>query len=209
MQTQEQLTRGYDALAEVYAEEYCNEFDRKPFDRERLEQFARMVPPGLPLCDLGCGPGHLAAHLKSLGAEVVGIDLSPGMIAEAKRRYPQIEYRVGNMLQLELPDGSLGAIAAFYSMIHIERHELDRATAEMFRVIVAGGFALLAFHGGQGTFHEDETLGKPIPFDCTLYAPEEMASSMERAGFTIDDVTLREPYDFEFPTTRVYVLARK
>ena len=209
MQTKEQLTRGYDALAEVYAKEYCDELDRKPFDRERLEQFVRMVPSGLPICDLGCGPGHLAAHLKSLGVEVIGVDLSPGMIAEAKRRYPEIEYRVGNMLELELPDDSLGAIAAFYSVIHIERDDLDRATAEMHRVIVPGGRALLAFHRGQGEFHEDEALGKPIPFDCTLFEPEEMASSMERAGFTIGDVTVREPYDFEFPTSRVYVLARK
>lgn len=209
MQTREELSRGYDALAEIYAKEYCNELDRKPFDRERLERFARMVPSGLPLCDLGCGPGHLAAHLKSLGAEVLGIDLSPGMIAEAKRRYPPIDYRVGDMLQLELSNESLGGIAAFYSIIHIERDLLDRATAEMHRVIVPGGLAALAFHRGQGTFHEEEALGKPIPFDCTLYEPEEMALSMERAGFTIEDVTVRDPYDFEFPTTRVYVLARK
>jgi ubiquinone/menaquinone biosynthesis C-methylase UbiE len=209
MQTKEQLTRGYDALAEVYAKEYCKEFDRKPFDRERLERFAQKVPPGLPICDLGCGPGHLAAHLKSLGAEVVGIDLSPGMIAEAKRRYPQIEYRVGDMLQLELPDDSLGAIAAFYSVIHIERDDLDRATKEMHRVIAPGGLAQLAFHRGQGTFHEDESLGEPIPFECILFEPEEMASSLERAGFTVEDITVRESYDFEFPTERVYVLARK
>ena len=209
MQTREELTRGYDALADVYAKEYCNELDKKPFDRERLERFAQKVSSGLPICDLGCGPGHLAAHLNSLGAEVLGIDLSPGMIAEAEKRYPHIEYRVGNMLQLELPDDSLGAIAAFYSVIHIERDDLDQATAEMHRVIIPGGFALLAFHRGQGTFHEDEALGKPIPFDCTLYEPEEMASSLERAGFAIEDVTVRDPYDFEFPTTRAYVLARK
>ena len=209
MQTREELTRGYDALAEVYAMEYCNELDRKPFDRERLERFAQKVPSGLPICDLGCGPGHLAAHLSSMGAKVLGFDLSPGMIAEAKRRYSHIEYRVGNMLQLELHDDSLGAIAAFYSVIHVERDDLDQATAEMYRVVVPRGLSLLAFHRGQGTFHEDEALGKPIPFDCTLYEPEEMASSLERAGFTIEDATVRDPYDFEFPTTRAYVLARK
>ena len=89
MQTREELTRGYDALAKVYAMEYCNELDRKPFDRERLEQFEQKVPSRLPICDLGCGPGHLAAHLSSMGAKVLGVDLSPGMIAEAKRRYPR------------------------------------------------------------------------------------------------------------------------
>ena len=66
----------------------------------------------------------------------------------------------------------------------------------------------VAFHRGEGDLHEDESIGKPIAFDCTLFQPEEVAAPMERAGFSIEQVTVRKPYRKELPTERVYVLAR-
>jgi len=205
MNARELLINGYNRLANDYARAYCDELDRKPFDRELLEQFVRRIPAGKPVCDLGCGSGHVANHLKSLGADVLGVDLSPGMVAVARQRFPSIEYRVGDMLDLHMPCGLLGGIVCFYSIIHLERDELGPVAAEMFRLLAEGGRALISFHRGQGTLHDDTSLGKPVPFDCTLFEPEEATTAMKQAGFSIERVTVREPYPFEYPTTRVYV----
>ena len=56
----------YDLVAPRYAERFVGELDHKPFDRALLERFAarwRPVAADLPVCDLGCGPGHIGAYL--------------------------------------------------------------------------------------------------------------------------------------------------
>ena len=67
----------------------------------------------------------------------------------------------------------------------------------------------MSFHRGHGKHHEDEALGKPVSFDCSLFDPDDVAEAVEKAGFGVVEVTVRRPYDFEFPTRRVYVLADK
>jgi SAM-dependent methyltransferase len=208
MRTREELVRSYDRLASEYAVQYCNELDGKPFDRSLLQRFVKMSAAGL-VCDLGCGPGHVAAHLGSLGADVIGVDLSPGMIAEAKRRYPSINFQVGDMLDLKMESGFLSGIVAFYSIIHLGREMLDELFKELNRALRAGGLLLTAFHQGEGELHEDKVVGTPVSFDCTLFEPSEVAQAMEKAGLSVAEITVRRPYETEYPTQRVYVLADK
>jgi SAM-dependent methyltransferase len=137
------------------------------------------------------------------------MDLSPSMIAIAEKRYPSNEYLVGDMRRLKLPNESVGGIVAFYSMIHLDRQEVVPAVQEMTRVLVPGGGLLVAVHRGKGTLHEDNALGHPVAFDCTLFEPEELSGSMEAAGLLLVDVSVREPYDFEYRTTRAYIWGKK
>ena len=71
-----------------------------------------------PVADVGCGTGRLTAYLDGLGIDVVGIDLSPGMIAVARRAYPALRFEVGSMTALDLPDGGVAGVLAWYSIIH-------------------------------------------------------------------------------------------
>jgi len=74
----------YDRVAGAYAERYFTELERKPFDRELLDRFAADLRGRGPVCDLGCGPGHVGRYLAERGVEVIGVDLSPGMVALAR-----------------------------------------------------------------------------------------------------------------------------
>lgn len=208
MRTREELVRNYDRLASEYAVQYCDELDEKPFDRSLLQRFVKMSPAGL-VCDLGCGSGHVAAHIGSLGVDVIGVDLSPGMIAEASRRYPSIDFQVGDMLDLKMESGCLSGIVAFYSIIHLGRETLDELFKELNRVLRAGGHVLTSFHQGKGELHEDEALGTPVSFNCTLFEPDEVEDAMEKSGLSVAETTIRRPYETEYPTQRVYVLAEK
>ena len=208
MKMPDELIESYDKIASEYAVYYCNELEGKPFDRNLLQRFVDAIPGG-PVCDLGCGPGHVGAYLRSLGVDVIGVDLSPGMIAEAKRRYPSVDFQVGDMLDLKMGTGSLGGIVAFYSIIHLRREMLQEAFREMHRVLRPGGLLLTSFHQGQGELHEDEVLSMPVSLDYTLFEPNEVAHAMEEAGLSAAEITIRRPYEIEWPTQRVYILADK
>ena len=108
----------YDTVAGSYAELLAHELSAQPVDRAVLALFAELVPSGGRVADLGCGPGRVTAHLSGLGVEVFGVDLSPGMVGEARRRHPGLRFDVGSMTALELPDGALTGIVAWYSVIH-------------------------------------------------------------------------------------------
>ena len=71
----------YDPVAEVYAAAFLNELEDKPLDKEYLEKFRELVGTEGLICDLGCGPGQVARHLKSLKLNVIGIDKSKGMVS--------------------------------------------------------------------------------------------------------------------------------
>jgi SAM-dependent methyltransferase len=200
----------YDGIADEYVARIYGELEGKPLDREWLDRFARTVTPLGPACDLGCGPGHVARYLADRGADVFGVDLSPGMIERARRLNPGIEFREGDMRALDLPDASLGGIAAFYSILHIPREGVTDALREFRRVLVPGGLLLVAFHIGQEVVHLDEMWGKPVTLDFVFFEPAEMEGYLTEAGFEIEDTYTRPPYEgVEHPSHRAYIFARR
>lgn len=206
------LTRdAYDAVAAEYAARTYGELQHKPFDREVLDRLARRTRGLGPICDLGCGPGQVARYLRDRGAPVLGVDLSPGLVAQARRLSPDIEFWVGNMLWLCVPPGAWGGVAAFYSLIHLARPQLPLALAEIHRVLCLGGWLLAVFHIGQGSVRTDAWWGVPVALDAHLYAPGEMKHNLRAAGFEVVDVIQRGPYapEVEHQSRRAYIFAQK
>ena len=200
----------YDRVADEYAERIAGELDGKPLDRALLRLLAEQAAPLGPICDLGCGPGHVAHYLAQCGAAVCGIDLSPAMVASAQRRYPQIAFAVGNMVSLEWPDDSFGGIAALYSIIHVPPDRLAQAFREMRRVLRPGGRALVAFHIGDETVHLDEWWGRQVELDFHFLQPAAIAAQIAEAQLAVDSITTRATYpDVEHQSQRAYIFARK
>jgi len=204
------LRDGYNKLAVKYAERLFDELDHKPLDRLLLDRFADSVRDVGNVCDLGCGPGHVANYLHQRGVDVFGIDLSSAMVEEARQLCPGIEYKIGNMLSLELETESIAGIVAFYSVIHVPRAEVVTALSEMKRVLKPGGRLLLAFHIGDEVLHLDELWEESISVDFAFFQPEEMSGYIERAGLEVEEIIEREPYgNVEYPSRRVYVFSKK
>jgi SAM-dependent methyltransferase len=200
----------YDRLAGEYSARMFGELEHKPLDRELLDRLVERVGDLGPIGDLGCGPGHVARYLHERGAPVVGVDLSPGMIEQARRLSPGIEFRVGDMRALELPDGSWGGIACFYAIIHIPGDEIVAALGELRRVLRPGGWLLLTFHIGDEVRHFDELWGEPVDLDFRFFRTEEMVGYLRAAGFTLGETVEREPYSgVEVQTRRAYLFARQ
>ena len=200
----------YDQVAREYAEKFKDEMDSKPFDRDCLDRLVREVGSLGPICDLGCGPGQIARYLHRQGAEALGVDLSPRMIAEAQQLNPDIHFHQGNMLSLPDTDNSWGGIAAFYCIIHIPRKQVVYALREMKRVLKPGGVLLVTFHIGDEVKHVEEWWEKSVSLDFAFYQPAEMEAWLQEAGFELEETLVREPNpDVEVATRRAYVFARK
>jgi len=203
----------YDRVAGDYAETFLHELEHKPFDRDLLTRFAattrRISSAAHPVCDLGCGPGHIGAFLADTGADVHGIDLSAGMVATARECFPNMTFSQGDMTSLTLPDRALSAIVCFYALIHIPRARVPVALREMRRVLVEGGALLVAVHGGHGALHADEMAGRPADLDATLFSLGELSDLIEAAGFTMVERHERAPYEGEHPTQRLYIWAAR
>ncbi|WP_439664715.1 class I SAM-dependent methyltransferase [Lentzea sp. HUAS TT2] len=166
--------------------------DTRPLERAMLAAFAELTTG--PVADLGCGPGHLTAHLHSLGLEVHGLDLSPAMIALAREAHPELRFEQGSMTKLDLEDGALGGILAFYSVIHMPPVELPAVFAEFHRVLAPGGHLMLGFYAGDDP--------EPQEFDHKVtpayrWAPSTLADLVRQNGFSEVGRLVREPIDGE------------
>ncbi|MGW7517979.1 class I SAM-dependent methyltransferase [Streptomyces sp. NPDC054796] len=194
----------YDAVATLYAELARDALDGFPLDRAVLAAFAEQVRATGPgtgsgsgpgrVAELGCGPGQTTAHLRDLGLDVFGVDLSPAMIALAREAYPDLRFEVGSMDALDLPDGELSGIVSWYSVIHAPPEDMPAYLAEFQRVIAPGGHLLLAFFESEG--------GPVTPFDhkvATAYRwpVDDLAALAGAAGFTEIGRMLREPGEEE------------
>lgn len=136
----------YDTVAASYADLVRNILSETPYERAILALFADLVHAagGGPVVDVGCGPGRITAHLHELGVDSFGIDLSPGMINVARRDHPGLRFEVGSMTDLDLAEGSVAGLVAWYSLIHIPDAWISSVFAHFRRVLRPGGPLLVS-----------------------------------------------------------------
>jgi SAM-dependent methyltransferase len=205
------IQKSYDTVAREYADEIYGELAGKPFDRNVLDRFAERVRGKGRVCDLGCGPAQIARYLCDRGVDAFGVDLSAGMLAQARRLNPGLQLVQSSMLALGLGSETVSGVAAFYSVIHIPRAEVVTALVEIRRVLRPGGLFLVTFHLGSEDSHHEELFGRPVSLDVTLFTIEEMSRYLTAAGFKIEQVQEREPYapEVEYQSRRGYILAAR
>ena len=97
------------------------------------------IRPGHVVVDIGCGPGIDLRSLLAAGAEVIGVDRDPAMIAEARRRAPGAEVRRGDAHALPVADGSADRARTDRVLQHLARP--DAVLAEILRALRPGGVA--------------------------------------------------------------------
>lgn len=199
----------YDADADGYAEKVHGLLEANPYLRASLALFADLVHDAGDgaVADIGCGPGYVTRHLHDLGVDAFGIDLSPEMIALARRDHPGIRFEVGTMTDLALADSSLTGVVAFWSVIHVPDHSVPGVFAEFRRVVRPRGLLLVGFHVGDEVRHTTEGYsGRPIDVDSYRRPPDKVARWLREAGFTIEAELVMRP-DEEVPGA--IILARR
>ncbi|CAM4065945.1 class I SAM-dependent methyltransferase [Kibdelosporangium persicum] len=201
-----EIRNSYDIAAANYATLVGEVFERLPFDRAMLAAFSERVHG--KIADIGCGTGIVTGHLAGLGLDVFGIDLSPGMLEQARRSHPGLRFETGSMTALDVPDGSLGGVVAWYSIIHLPPEQLPGVFAEFFRVLEPGGQLLLAFKVGDERRHLSHGYGHDISLDVYWMPLERVASLAEEAGF-VEVARLHRAADTNEKQPQGFYMARK
>lgn len=199
----------YDEVAETVAQLWRNDLDHKPWDRAALAAFAELVGPGGRVADVGCGTGRITGHLAGLGLDVFGIDLSPGMLAVARRDHPGLSFTVGSMTDLSIADASLAGLVSFYSIIHLPPALLPEVFEGFARALAPGGHLLVVFQAGDDVVHYAEAYGHRIDLQFHRCTCDDVARLARDAGLIVSARLEREPVAGVERTPQGYVLARR
>lgn len=152
---------------------------------------------GSGVLDLGCGPGW---HLPMLGTATTGLDLSLEMLRLAGDRHPQSPLVQADLAALPFARASFGGVWASRTLVHLARHEVPAALADLHRVIAPGGFlAAVIFPGDEELAHSP---GDTFPGRYFSYwNPTHAGAVFAAAGF--------EALSFEATDKLIAVLARR
>lgn len=201
---------GYDAAASLYAQRFRDELHNRPLDRAMLRAFADVIGEsgGGRVADLGCGPGHVSAHLAELGLAVFGIDASPAMVRLARQAYPGLRFDVGSMAALDIADGALSGVLSRWSIIHTPPQELPVILAEFHRVLAPDGHLLIGFSATDDATHPTQVFDHAVA-PAYRWSPDHLAAMLRAAGLAEVARMVREPQ----PTDRrqfqeIHLLAR-
>ncbi|MCA0435327.1 MAG: DUF480 domain-containing protein [Actinobacteria bacterium] len=204
----EKVRRSYDAVAAAYADGAVD-LSEKLFDAWLLDRLA-MEATG-PVADVGTGPGTVAAYLAEQGVDVTGYDCAPAMIEQARLRVPGATFEVGDLRRLLRPPTApgWGAITCWYGLVYLAASELPAAVAGLARVLAPGGLLLVAMHAGDDVRHESELAGVEVDMELVLHDPAQVRAAVEAAGLVVEEWYVRGARPGEYPTDRLYVLARR
>ncbi|MFG1924633.1 class I SAM-dependent DNA methyltransferase [Cryptosporangium sp. NPDC048952] len=178
----------YDTVAVNYAAQVRDALADDPYMRAALASFAEIiqVAGGGPVADVGCGPGHVTAHLHAHGVDSFGIDLSPMMIDLARRTHPGLRFDVGSMTDLRLEDGSLGGLLAWWSLVNVPDHAIPGIFNHFKRTLRPHAPLLLGFHAGSGSQCKTQGYGHPMNVQVHRRQPAQVTAWLHHAGFTVE-----------------------
>jgi SAM-dependent methyltransferase len=203
----------YDASVERYVQFVGTELSAStegPLDRSMLDTFVEMIEARgeTQVADVGCGPGRVAAHLAARDLDVVGVDVSPAMIAYARRAHPGISFEEGRLDRLPLEDGSRAGVVCWYSIIYTPPADLGAAFDELRRVLRPGGVVLLAFRAGDGqTWHRTDAHGTGLPLTSYRHALDDVAGRLLASGLRVQATAQRQPELAHESTPQGFVVA--
>jgi SAM-dependent methyltransferase len=206
-----QTRDAYDAVAHDYATLLPALAAETTLDIAMIDDFAgRCLDARLgPVADVGCGAGRVSAHLAKRGVEVLGVDLSPGMIDVARRSHPHLRFAVGAMEDLPIHDAALGGVLAWYSLIHTAPDLLPGVVSEFARVLKAGGWLLTAFQAGDGQRVERSTAyGHAVKMTNYRHTRQHVIAVLETGGFDLHTELHRSAEGGE-TTPQAVLLARQ
>ncbi|MFI1096839.1 class I SAM-dependent DNA methyltransferase [Streptomyces sp. NPDC020917] len=187
----EHLERDRTGQAEAFdaiGDRYDEAFPHKEGQIEAGGWLTASLPKGARVLDLGCGTGMpTARQLTDAGLHVTGIDLSPGMLALARRNVPDAEFVRGDIGDLvtggPLAPGSFGGVAAFFTLLMLPRAEIPYALGAIHRLLEPGGLLALSMVEADVDDMQIPFLGHTIR--VSGYLRDELHHVVTDAGFEV------------------------
>lgn len=164
-ETMEQIGKSvllaYDRIAEKYVNAYS---ENDLVDCKYLDDFIALLG-GNKILDMGCGCGESASYLASHNFDVIGIDFSSNMLAEAHRLYPNLRFEKQNILNTSFEDKSFDGIVLTYVINHFNNVGLKKLKNEIDRLLKDSGVVFLSLHIGS----EEKYVPDPLDNSIEIY----------------------------------------
>ena len=182
-----------DSVRDVYdrqAETYDRQRSRAFFEARWLTRFSDALPRKGKVLDLGCGAGEpIAAWLITEGFAYTGVDFSEGMLGLAKARWPDGDWRVGDMRRLDLGT-TFDGIVAWDSFFYLTPDEQRAALPRLADHLALGGRMLVTVgpEAGEVTGH----VGTEEVYHASL-SPAEYATRLEDCGLRLTAFVAEDP----------------
>ncbi len=180
----DEVRDAYGSRAEEYADLACSPEWMQEQDWKSITGWAGDVSGRM--IDAGCGPGQWTDVLRGQGCDIEGVDLVPRFVELARSRFPRNDYRVADLHDLRVPDGSVAGILSWYSIIHAVPEGVPRVLGEFARCLRDGGSLLLGMFEGPRV--------EPFPHAVTtayFWSVEEMSQLLVDAGFLVESTESR------------------
>jgi SAM-dependent methyltransferase len=174
------VMRGYDQLADVYADE------RESFEDHQVLQSLLADAPDGRILDAGCGAGDPVLERLARDRPVVGLDFSSEQVRLADDVAPGRVVR-GDMTALPVADDSVAAVTAFYSLIHVPADQHADVYAEFARALQPGGVVLVTTGTEDWSGRNDDWLDGGAPMEWDILGPDASVAHLDAAGFEVYD----------------------
>jgi len=198
------VAEGYDAMGDTFAEWRTRIADDPR--REWEDELVSRLSDGARVLELGCGSGPPETKRLAERFRLTGVDISPRQVERARAAIPDAEFVSADFTEIELPEASFEAVAAFYVFNHVPRDLLGPLLERIHGWLVPGGWLLTAFGVSDMEGWTGEWLGAETFFSS--YPAETNSGLVREAGFRIERdevVTIEEP---EGPVQFQWVLAQ-
>ena len=172
----------YDAIGETFA--VWREQAVGDPRREWEDDLVSRLPEGSRVLELGCGGGSPETKRLARRFRLTGVDISPRQVERARAAVLEAELICADFTELELPIGSLDAVASFYVFNHVPRELLAPLLASIHGWLVPGGWLLTAFGQSDNPGWAGEWLGAPTFFSG--FEPDVNSRLVREAGFAIE-----------------------
>ncbi|WP_420590732.1 class I SAM-dependent methyltransferase [Bacterioplanoides sp.] len=195
---------------ESYSTEMDAEIGSSWFQSIQKDLASEMASRKGMIIDSSCGTGHFLQAIGNLVASDVvlaGIDLSPPMLNEAKRRLGnRADLSVGNMLNMhQFPPCSAAAVISFFAIQHLDTENIHLAFKEWHRLLQNQGILILGCWQGDGAID----YGDESSLEAHLYNEEQLKSIVSAAGFNVVKSTVIKQPTPGIPMNAIYLKAIK
>jgi len=165
----------YDSGAAAFAKDW----HEQPAPHDLHDIVRHFFIAGGTTADIGCGSGREVAWLNANGFPARGFDASDGLLAEARARYPHLDF-----VHAELPD-LRGIAANTYDnvlcetvIMHLDRAQIAPSVARMLDIVRPGGIFYLSWRVTEGADQRDKHRRLYAVFDASLVLAELSATAL-------------------------------
>ena len=202
--------QAYNLAAQKYHDLFHNEINEKEYDRKLLDSFAASFNSDSLLCDAGWWPsGHISRYLIDKGLKVIGIDISEKCVELARLNNPDMRFECADISNMPFDGNSFDGLISYYSIINTPKIYVNKIFNEFRRVLKPQGYLLVAVKAGTAEGYVDDLLGIKTKMYSALFTQEEITAYFQEAGFIMEFIDMRDPYNFEINYKRIFAIGNK